>query len=115
MEVPVLARNVAAAFLQARTGSADQDAARELAAEPGGLPLALEQACGCMQAAGRGIGGYLAMFRQRRADLLARGEIGGHGKQVSTTFALAFDRLRQASRPGGSAAAAPAAGRSSGR
>ena len=48
-----------------------------------------------MQAAGRSIGGYLALFRQRRTDLLARGEISGYGKQVTTTWALAFDRLQQ--------------------
>ncbi len=97
MEVPVLSRDVAADFLQTRTGSADQDAARELAGELGGLPLALEQSVAYMQAAGRSIAGYLAMFLQRRADLLARGEIAGHDKQVSTTFALAFDQLRQTS------------------
>ena len=50
-----------------------------------------------MQAAGRSIAAYLAVFLQRRADLLARGEIAGYDKQVSTTFALAFDQLRQTS------------------
>ena len=47
--------------------------------------------------AGRGIAGYLALFRQRRADLLARGEIAGYDKQVATTWALAFDQLQQTS------------------
>jgi tetratricopeptide (TPR) repeat protein len=95
VDVPVLDQDVAAAFLVARTGSEDQAAAGELAAELGGLPLALEQACAYMQAAGRSIGGYLAMFRLRRADLLARGEIAGYGKQVATAWALAFDQLQQ--------------------
>ena len=44
VDVPVLGQEVAAGFLQARTGSDDQDAALELADELGGLPLALEQA-----------------------------------------------------------------------
>ena len=96
MDVPVLDQEVAAAFLLTRTGSADEGAARELAGELGGLPLALEQACAYMQAAGRSIAGYLALFRGRRADLLARGEISGYGKQVTTTWALAFDQLAQA-------------------
>ena len=95
VDVPVLDQEVAAAFLLTRTGSADEGAARELAGELGGLPLALEQACAYMQAAGRSIAGYLALFRQRRTDLLARGEIAGYRKQVTTTWALAFDRLQQ--------------------
>ena len=97
VEVPVLDREVAAGFLLDRTGSAEADAALELAEELGGLPLALEQACAYMQAAGRGITGYLALFQQRAADLLARGEIAGYGKQVATTWSLAFERLWQAS------------------
>jgi hypothetical protein len=97
VEVPVLASDVAAAFLQERTGNAERDAARELAAELGGLPLALEQAAAYMLTAGRSISGYLALFRQRRRDLLQRGEPIGYGKQVATTWALAFERLRQAS------------------
>jgi hypothetical protein len=61
-----------------------------------------------MQAAGRSIGGYLALFRQRCTDLLARGEISGYGKQVATTWALAFDRLEQTSPPRDQPAAAAA-------
>jgi hypothetical protein len=95
VEVPVLGQDAAAAFLLTRTGSAEQGAAGELAAELGRLPLALEQACAYMQSAGRSIAGYLALFLQRRADLLARGEIAGYGKQVATTWALAFAEVSQ--------------------
>jgi hypothetical protein len=95
VHVPVLDEDVAAAFLLTRTGSADRDAARQLAAELGGLPLALEQAAAFMLAAGRTMSDYLAVFRQRRADLLARGQIAGYGKQVTTTWRLAFDQLQQ--------------------
>ena len=97
VEVPVLDQDVAAAFLLTRTSSADQAAAMELAAELGGLPLALEQACAYIQAAGCGIAEYLAIFRQRRTDLLARGQIAGDDKQVTTTWVLAFDRLQHTS------------------
>jgi Tetratricopeptide repeat len=96
VDVPVLGQDVAAAFLLARAGSLDQGAAGELAAELGGLPLALEQACAYMQAAGRSIAQYLALFRQRRTDLLARGQITGYGKQVATCWSLALDQLQQA-------------------
>ena len=97
VEVPMLSRDVARDFLQARTGSADEDAAWELAGELDGLALALEQACAYMQAVGRGIAEYLGMFRQRRIDLLSRGEIAGYGKQVTTTWSLAFDQLERTS------------------
>jgi Domain of unknown function (DUF4062)/Tetratricopeptide repeat len=99
VEVPVLGQDVAAAFLQQRTGAATPDAARELAAELGGLPLALEQAAAYMLTAGRPVSEYLALFRQRRRDLLSRGDPVGYGKQVATTWRLAFERLQHTSQP----------------
>jgi hypothetical protein len=63
--------------------------------ELGGLPLALEQAASYTQAAGDTLAGYLALFRHRRAELLARGQAAGYSKTVASTWALAFDRLRQ--------------------
>ncbi len=97
LEVPVLDWDVAAAFLMDRTRASDveQEAARELAGELGGLPLALEQAGAYMQASGRGIGEYLALFRERRTELLGRGEPAGYDKRVTTTWALAFAELGQ--------------------
>ena len=81
LEVPVLDRDVAAAFLLTRTGAGgakeEQAAALELAGELGGLPLALEQAGAYMQASGRSIAEYLRLFRARRAELLGRGSRPG--------------------------------------
>ena len=57
--MPVLDRMVAAGFLVTRTGDPDRAAAGELAAELGGLPLALEQAAAYMQATGTTLAGYL--------------------------------------------------------
>jgi hypothetical protein len=96
MEVPVLDRAVAARFVLDRTGAdgpAEEAAAVELAGELGGLPLALEQAGAYMQASGRGIAGYLGLFRSRRAELLGRGDPAGYDKRVATTWALAFAEL----------------------
>ena len=42
--------------------------------------------------AGSSLAGYLALFRQRRADLLGRGEPIGHTRTVATTWTLAFER-----------------------
>ncbi len=92
LEVPVLDREVAAGFLLACAGAVgtEEGAAAELAGELGGLPLALAQAAAYMQASGRGVGGYLGLFRARRAELLGRGEAAGYDKQVATTWSLAF-------------------------
>ena len=87
--------DVAAGFLVNRTGDPDRQAARDLADVLGGLPLALEQAAAYIQATGGTLAGYLALFRQRRAELLARGEPTGYSKTVASTWALAFDRLQQ--------------------
>ena len=81
---------VAAEFLGNRTGDPDRQAARELAAVLGGLPLALEQAAAYVQATGNSLAGYLALFRQRRPDLLGRGEPTGYPHTVATTWTLAF-------------------------
>jgi len=95
VEVAVLDRQVAAEFLAARTGDADRRSALELAAELGGLPLALEQAGAYMQASGRSIAEYLGLFRSRRAELLDRGDPAGYDKRVTTTWAVAFAALGQ--------------------
>jgi len=94
LEVPVLDTEAAAGFLLQRTGaSGAQQAAGELAEELGGLPLALEQAAAYMHATGRGIASYLELFRKRRADLLAWGEVAWYDKQVATTWSLAIAAL----------------------
>jgi hypothetical protein len=95
LEVPVLDLQVAADFLVSRTGDVDQQAALELAGELGGLPLALEQAAAYIQATGDNLAAYLASFRQRRADMLARGEPTGYPQTVATTWRLAFGHLQQ--------------------
>ena len=95
LDVPVLDREVAAGFLVSRTGDLDRQAALDLAGLLGGLPLALEQAAAYIQAVGDTLADYLALFRHRRAEILARGEPIGYDKTVASTWALAFDRLRQ--------------------
>ncbi len=93
MEVPVLDTVVAARFLMNRTGDPDERAALDLARELGGLPLALEQSAAYIQATGSSLGGYLALFRDRRVDLLARGQAAGHPADVAATLGLALSQL----------------------
>jgi hypothetical protein len=93
LEVPVLDPEAAAGFLVTRTSDEDQQAALALADELGGLPLALEQAGACIQATGTTLAGYLSVFRDRRADLLACGQAAGHPAGVAATLGLALSRL----------------------
>ena len=93
VEVPVLDPGVAAGFLVNRTGDADEEAAADLAGELGGLPLALEQAAAYIQATGTTLAAYLALFRDRRAELLVRGQAAGHPADVAATLGLAVSRL----------------------
>ena len=88
--MPVLGPDIAAEFLITRTGDTDRQSAAELAAELGGLPLALEQAAADTQATGDSLAAYLAWFRQRRPAMLGRGEPAGYGKTVATTWQLAL-------------------------
>jgi hypothetical protein len=99
VEVPVLDLDAAAAFLMDRARDPDERTARILAGELGGLPLALEQAAAYTQARGDTLAGYLAVFKRRRGDLLARDRPAGYPKTVATTWALAFAELER-SAPG---------------
>ena len=106
LEVPVLDAEVAAEFLVNRTGDPDRAAARELAGVLGGLPLALEQAAAYMQATGTTLAGYLPLFRDRQADLLARGEAAGHPGRGGHAGAGPVPAGRRRPGCGGAAAAA---------
>ena len=96
LDVQVLDPQVAAEFLVSRTGDSDRRAALDLAGELGGLPLALEQAAAYVQATGDNMASYLASFRQRRADVLGRGEPTGYPETVATTWRLALEDLQEA-------------------
>ena len=100
VEVPALDIEVAAVFLVNRTGDPDSQAAAALAGELGGLPLALEQAAAYIETAGTTMAGYLSLFQDRRADLLARGEATGHPETVVATLGLALSQL-EADAPAG--------------
>jgi hypothetical protein len=98
LHVPLLGAEVAAGLLVSRTNDPDRQSARDLAGELGGLPLALEQAAAYVQAA-QGtltLAEYLVLFRQRRPEVLGRGEPTGYDKTVATTWRLAFEDLAQA-------------------
>jgi hypothetical protein len=94
LDVPVLDHEVATEFLVTRTGDPDSQAAAELAEKLDGLPLALEQAAAYIQATGTTLAGYVSVFRDRREDLLARGEETGRRADVAAILGLALSGLR---------------------
>jgi streptogramin lyase len=94
-----LSPELAARFLLLRTGQQDETAAAELAHELGGLPLALEQAAAYMTTTGESVAGYLAILRQRPADLLATGTPIDYPLTVVRTLCLSFQQVQHASRP----------------
>ena len=95
LEVRALDPNAAAEFLMNRTGDPDRQSAVDLAGELGGLPLALEQAAAYMQTTGNKLADYLALFRQRRLDLLDWHQPTDHSGTVVAAWVLAFDQLEQ--------------------
>src|SRR5262249_42203327 len=59
-----------------------------------------EQAAAYMQTTGDSLTEYLASFRQRRPDMLARGQPTGYSRTVATTWALSFERLERSAPEG---------------
>jgi tetratricopeptide (TPR) repeat protein len=93
LDVPVLDRNAAIAFLLEQTGHHDCNAADAVANELGDLPLALAQAVAYVTETGVGFADYLDLFRNRRQELWAEERPpAGYPATVGTT--MATDRLR---------------------
>ena len=98
MRVPELDMATGADILLQRTQATDRASAERLAAELGGLPLALEQVATFV---GSSLGGislaeYLRLLRQRQSAMLGEGlalEYVPQRRTVEAVFMLALDRL----------------------
>ena len=100
LEVPVLDTEVAADFLVDRTG--DPDRARQRWSWPGswaGCRWRWSRPPRTCRPPGRTLAGYLALFRERRADLLARGEAAGYPADVAATWGWRCPGWRPRPRP----------------
>ncbi|HEY6798674.1 MAG TPA: FxSxx-COOH system tetratricopeptide repeat protein [Kineosporiaceae bacterium] len=93
LEVDVLPRSETVALLTQRTPELDDDLAAELSAELGDLPLAAAQAAAFLEQTGASPGDYLRRFRDRRADLLAKGDVLGYQGRLDTAWTLSLERL----------------------
>jgi len=104
VELPKLPLEDATAFLLQRCGRQEaeveeRDAARELARELDGLPLALEQAAAYIHETKAPFRRYLEGYRRRGLELLqARGPaLGGYPESVVSTWAANFDAVQEES------------------
>jgi tetratricopeptide (TPR) repeat protein len=93
--VELLSPEAAAGLLAERTGDRDHQAAVRLAEELGRLPLAVEQAAAYATQQRLSLAAYLTMFRERRAELLARGQPLAYEGTVAAAFTLALDQLQR--------------------
>ena len=94
LDLDVWPQPEAVAFLLARTGGGDQDAARAIAAELGYLPLAIEQAGAYVDETGMALGAYRDLLASRRGAVLERGTPAFYEHTVAATFGLAYDRAQ---------------------
>ena len=106
IQLYVLQPEPARQFLLARTGRAGEGSERtacdDLARGLGYLPLALEQAAAYIAAPGAGVdfAGYLRLYQEATAELLARGALGSteYPDPVITTWQATVAKLSPESR-----------------
>ena len=95
MQVGVMTAQEAGHFVRRRAGR-DEAAADELAVELGNLPLALAQAATYIASYGISVEGYLGLYSQASARMLAAGPApAGYPHTVATTWLLHFEALSQ--------------------
>ena len=83
-------------FVLDRTQESDVESAQKLVTRLGGLPLALEEACGYMDATGRSIAGYLKLFESHHNALLSRSQPrGDYPATLQTTWEVSFLELEK--------------------
>ncbi|MGH3936714.1 MAG: FxSxx-COOH system tetratricopeptide repeat protein, partial [Pseudonocardiaceae bacterium] len=97
LPVAGLDRQESIALLSAQVPHIPPATADELATEIGDLPLAAAQAAAFLAQTGMPATRYLSLLRTRRADLLARDDIGERGGSVRTAVELSMARLREES------------------
>jgi hypothetical protein len=95
-ELEVFAPKEAVAFLLARSGATDEQAARQIAALLGGLPLALEQAGAYVRETRIPLGGYLERLRRFPTLTMAKGRPRDRdpADTVATTWHISLEQVR---------------------
>ena len=78
-------------------GHQEQEQARQISEELGGLPLALDQTGAYLEETGCSFTDYQQMYRQHRDELLRKrgGLVADHPEPVATTWSLSFEQARR--------------------
>jgi tetratricopeptide (TPR) repeat protein len=104
IQVGVMSPQEATTFLLTRTDrpttpALELEAAKQIGAELGALPLALEQAGSYIVSRKSSFAGYLAAFRARKLEVLAKAppRTGDYSETVCTTWSLNLDAVREES------------------
>jgi tetratricopeptide (TPR) repeat protein len=84
-------------FLLSKINQPPTPALEILAAELGGLPLALEQAAAYIRQTGIDLTGYLNLFRQRRAELLSVASSPDYPDSVASAWDISFRHVEEES------------------
>lgn len=97
-KVVVFDFNESMKYLCMRTGQNDWNTAKALAEELGHLPLALAQAASYIISVESSLADYLALYRQHRHKLLAKGKASvDYPHTVATTWEISFQHIKQQS------------------
>jgi hypothetical protein len=80
-------------LLRTRVPGLGQAIGKEIAAELGRLPLALEQAAAYMERTGLPGTEYLNLLRSRATDLYARGRVAARDETIATLWNVSLDRV----------------------
>jgi tetratricopeptide (TPR) repeat protein len=83
----------AVALLRVRAPGLDQDTAEQIAGELGRLPLALDQAAAYLDRSRMPGPDYLALLRDRAADLHGRGQVAGRAETIATLWDISLNRI----------------------
>ena len=97
IQVDVLDRTETISLLQERLPATDPELADRLSAELGDLPLAAAQAAAYMEQTGMDPAEYLRHFTNRRAALIARGDVVDYQGRVDTAWELSLEKLKTVS------------------
>jgi hypothetical protein len=95
IQLNVMAREEAVAFLRKRTGTDDEQAAAALAQALGDLPLALAEAAAYIERTQVGLDAYLRLVRERAVELFGLHQSVGAQRRVATVWSLSLERVRE--------------------
>jgi tetratricopeptide (TPR) repeat protein len=95
MQLKVMSRKEAVAFVGRRTGTTDEQIAAALAEAMGDLPLALAEAAAYIEQTQLGLYNYLRLVQERAVDLFGLRQPTGAQRRVATVWSLSLERVRE--------------------